>query len=107
MRRDLYTIPDNLDVDKIKQSRMAYFADRTAVHIKNGLTEVQLNPIEGGVSASQGQTKQMLVNTNGSERNTQHVTTNIKTQVRSQSIHNQGRMSKESRKEIFKQLMTV
>ncbi len=40
MRRDLYTIPDNLDVDKIKQSRMAYFADRTALHIKNGLTEV-------------------------------------------------------------------
>lgn len=40
MRRELYTMPEHLDVDKIKQSKVAYFADRTAVHIKNGLTEV-------------------------------------------------------------------
>ena len=40
MRRELYQIPDHLDVDKIKSSRQACFADRTAVHIKNGLTEV-------------------------------------------------------------------
>ena len=40
MKRELYSIPDHLDVDKIKQSREACFADRTAVHIKNGLTEV-------------------------------------------------------------------
>lgn len=40
MKRELYAIPDHLDVDKIKQSRTACFADRTAVHIKNGLTEV-------------------------------------------------------------------
>ena len=42
MKRKLYAIPDHLDVDKIKLSREACFADRTAVHIKNGLTEVQL-----------------------------------------------------------------
>ena len=44
MKRDLYAIPGHLDVDKIKQSKVANFADRTAVHIKNGLTEVQLTP---------------------------------------------------------------
>ena len=44
MRRQLYSIPEHLDVDKIKLSREACFADRTATHIKNGLTEVQLVP---------------------------------------------------------------
>ena len=43
MKRDLYTIPKHLDVDKIKQTTSTNFADRTAVHIKNGLTEVQLD----------------------------------------------------------------
>ena len=42
MKRELYSIPEHLDVDKIKMSKTANFADRTAVHIKNGLTEVQL-----------------------------------------------------------------
>ena len=47
MRRELYQIPEHLDVDKIKSSREACFADRTAVHIKNGLTEVQLQSQAG------------------------------------------------------------
>ena len=40
MKRELYSIPEHLDVDKIKLSKEACFADRTAIHIKNGLTEV-------------------------------------------------------------------
>ena len=40
MRRDLYAIPSNIDVDKIKDNQVVNFADRTAMHIKNGLTEI-------------------------------------------------------------------
>ena len=56
MRRQLYSIPEHLDVDKIKLSREACFADRTATHIKNGLTEVQLVP--QGATAEANSTKQ-------------------------------------------------
>ena len=48
MKKELYAIPKHLDVDKIKQNQVTNFADRTAVHIKNGLTEVQL---DGSASA--------------------------------------------------------
>lgn len=85
MRRELYSIPENLDVDKIKSSREACFADRTAVHIKNGLTEVQLqNLAQNSANGSRQQRGIMQMITPG-----------------------QHRMSKEARKEIFKQLMTV
>ena len=40
MRRDLYALPEKIDVDKINENQVVNFADRTAMHIKNGLTEI-------------------------------------------------------------------
>lgn len=40
MRRDLFALPEHIDVDKINDSTVVNFADRTAMHIKNGLTEI-------------------------------------------------------------------
>ena len=36
----LYQIPDSINCDKIKSNSFTKFADRTAVHVKDGLCEI-------------------------------------------------------------------
>lgn len=43
--RQLYALPDHLNVDCSKDDSNVRFADRTASHIKNGLLEVHLEPL--------------------------------------------------------------
>lgn len=108
MKRELYAIPKDLDVDKIKKTTATNFADRTAVHIRNGLTEVQLDGPVTADNQGQGQTKQLHIEIAGTNRS-QMVTTNVPSKAGTvhQSQSTTGRMTKETRKEIFKQLMTV
>ena len=41
-RKELFKVPEHLDVDKIKQMDSVRFADRTSEHLKNGLVEVRV-----------------------------------------------------------------
>lgn len=74
--RNLYMIPEHLDVDTAKENENVRFADRTALHLKNGLTEVVVE----------------------------------KRRVKPVNEHQQllkKRISKEERKQVFSQLMSV
>ena len=42
--RELYGIPKHLDVDTCKTNVLTNFADRTAQHIKSGLSEIVVEP---------------------------------------------------------------
>ena len=46
IKKELYGIPAHLNVDKVKQNQSTYFADRTAMHIKTGLSEVEIEKRE-------------------------------------------------------------
>ena len=41
-KKELFKVPEHLDVDKIKQMDSVRFADRTSEHLKNGLVEVRV-----------------------------------------------------------------
>ena len=57
IKKELYGIPAHLNVDKIKQNQNTYFADRTAMHIKTGLSEVEIEKSEKEASQSKEITK--------------------------------------------------
>lgn len=86
LKKELYGIPKYLDVDKIKFNTSTNFADRTAQHIKTGLSEVIIEKPEPKVSSETGK----------------EVTKNL---MRSNPGRNKA--DRNLRKEVYKQLMSV
>ena len=59
IKKELYGIPEHLDVDKSKSNANTNFADRTAMHIKSGLSEVIIEKVERKSSTGDERSKDL------------------------------------------------
>ena len=112
IKKELYCIPTHLDVDKCKTNVNTNFADRTAMHIKSGLSEVIIEKPQRKDSntsssprlknkapaAFQGTSNQILRDSIDKSKELTRSPTRV---------HARNNKDRNIKKEVYKQLMSV